>query len=71
MWPGKVSAREVEGTTEVILADVQISLPACAALQSATGTTSVVRSFYRQKPRRQHLCIVERLLDYPYSIAPL
>ena len=24
----------------------------------------VVRSFYRQKPRRQHLCIVERLLDF-------
>ena len=25
---------------------------------------AVVCSFYRQKPRRQHLCIVERLLDY-------
>ena len=24
----------------------------------------VVCSFYRQKPRRQHLCIVERLLDF-------
>ena len=24
----------------------------------------VVRSLYRQKPRRQHLCIVERLLDF-------
>ena len=28
-----------------------------------TSTIPVVRSFYRQKPRRQHLCIVERLLD--------
>ena len=27
----------------------------------------VVCSFYRQKPRRQHLCIVERLLDYRYQ----
>ena len=24
----------------------------------------VVCSLYRQKPRRQHLCIVERLLDF-------
>lgn len=28
-----------------------------------TSTIPVVCSFYRQKPRRQHLCIVERLLD--------
>ena len=27
----------------------------------------VVCSFYRQKPRRQHLCIVERLLGYRYQ----
>ena len=27
----------------------------------------VVCSFYRQKPRRQHLCIVERLLDFVVS----
>ena len=32
-----------------------------------TSTIPVVCSLYRQKPRRQHLCIVERLLDFVVS----
>ena len=44
------------------------SLPSHAVVSPARpplrrNAIPVVCSFYRQKPRRQHLCIVERLLD--------
>ena len=34
-----------------------------ATMNHHVNAIPVVCSFYRQKPRRQHLCIVERLLD--------
>ena len=42
-----------------------IAIPLVCRLSdlSASRAHAVVCSFYRQKPRRQHLCIVERLLD--------
>ena len=46
-----------------------IAIPLVCRLSdlSASRAHAVVCSFYRQKPRRQHLCIVERLLDYRYQ----
>ena len=47
------------GSMEVIA----IPLVCCLSDLSASIAHAVVCSFYRQKPRRQHLCIAERLLD--------